>query len=398
MRVASGSSTAGDAEAAVGAAYDRVVAGLGRPPDLLLVGATSRYDARGIAAALAARAPGVPVHGSSSCLGVMTDEGFRSDWGAGLALLGLSDPDGAYGVGAVPIGGDPRAAAVAAARQALERAGRPGEVPGLVLLTAQPGHEERLLEGLEGWFGPNVVIAGGSSADEMTGANSYQIANEAALRDSVVVTAFFPSGEVMSSFHSGYEPTGHRGVVTKASGRTILEIDGRPCGDVYDAWADGVFTHWVSEGSPLALMRVTLHPFGRVVGQAGGAPYYVLSHAQGVTPEKGVTFLTEFAEGEVVELLRGTRDGLAMRAGRVIQSALETASASVDEVAGALVVYCAGCMLTMYDRMPEIAASVQAALGGRPFLGVFSFGEQGCFVGGENRHGNLMICATLFGA
>jgi hypothetical protein len=126
-------------------------------------------------------------------------------------------------------------------------------------------------------------------------------------------------------------------------------------------------------------------------------PYYVLGHPQATTPERGITFLAEFAEGETVVQLRGTRDSLATRAGRVIQSALETASASVDEVAGALVVYCAGCMLTMYDRMPEIAASVKAALGGRPFLGVFSFGEQGCFVGGENRHGNLMICATLFG-
>jgi len=28
---------------------------------------------------------------------------------------------------------------------------------------------------------------------------------------------------------------------------------------------------------------------------------------------------------------------------------------------------------------------------------VFTLGEQGCFPGGENRHGNLMICATLFG-
>jgi hypothetical protein len=30
-------------------------------------------------------------------------------------------------------------------------------------------------------------------------------------------------------------------------------------------------------------------------------------------------------------------------------------------------------------------------------MGMFSFGEQGCLFGGENRHGNLMISAIIFG-
>lgn len=397
MKVATGSSTLADADAAVEAAYARVRETLGGPPDLLLVHATSRYDPGRVAARVAALAPGVPVHGGSSCMGVMTEEGFHSHWGNGLGMLGLADPEGAYGVGAAPVGDDPRAAVVDAARQALAAADRPGEVPGLVLLTAAPGAEERLLEGIEGYFGPNVVVAGGSSADEMTAAHSYQIAGGRALRGSVVVATLFPSTEIMSSFHSGYEPTAHRGVVTRAEGRVIYEIDGRPCGDVLDEWADGMCAQWERDAGPAALMKVTMHPLGRVVGTAGGQPYYLLSHPQSVTPGRGIRLLTEFPEGEEVVLMQGTLDSLATRAGRVIQSALETTSATVDEVAGALVVYCAGCMLTMYDRMPSIATSVRDALGGRPFLGVFSFGEQGCFVGGENRHGNLMICATLFG-
>ena len=69
---------------------------------------------------------------------------------------------------------------------------------------------------------------------------------------------------------------------------------------------------------------------------------------------------------------------------------------TADQVSGALVIYCAGCMLTVQDEMEEVAAEVREALGGKPFLGAFTFGEQGCFTGGENRHGNLMISVVVF--
>jgi hypothetical protein len=53
-------------------------------------------------------------------------------------------------------------------------------------------------------------------------------------------------------------------------------------------------------------------------------------------------------------------------------------------------------MLTVRDRIDQVVAGLDEGLGGAPFLGCFTFGEQGCFVGGENRHGNLMISVTVF--
>ena len=46
--------------------------------------------------------------------------------------------------------------------------------------------------------------------------------------------------------------------------------------------------------------------------------------------------------------------------------------------------------------MEEVATEVREALGGKPFLGAFTFGEQGCFTGGESHHGNLMISVVVF--
>jgi hypothetical protein len=64
-------------------------------------------------------------------------------------------------------------------------------------------------------------------------------------------------------------------------------------------------------------------------------------------------------------------------------------------VVGALVVYCAGCMLTVGGRMSEVPEQLDAALNA-PFLGVFTFGEQGRLGAAANRHGNLMISVVAF--
>jgi hypothetical protein len=92
--------------------------------------------------------------------------------------------------------------------------------------------------------------------------------------------------------------------------------------------------------------------------------------------------------------MRGSADSLVARAGRVVQQARDDAG---GDVAGALVVYCGGCMLAVRDRMPEVQASINEALGEVPWLGVFTFGEQGVPTGGRAKHGNLMISCTAFG-
>ena len=102
-------------------------------------------------------------------------------------------------------------------------------------------------------------------------------------------------------------------------------------------------------------------------------------------------------EGDEVVLMTGTRDSLVTRAGRVATVAVEAANFNEDEVEGALVLYCAGCMLGVHDRLLEAIADLHKGLRYAPFLGSFTLGEQGCFIGGENRHGNLMIAVLVFG-
>ena len=94
--------------------------------------------------------------------------------------------------------------------------------------------------------------------------------------------------------------------------------------------------------------------------------------------------------------MNGSADSLTARAGRVASLARATGRLDQAAISGALMIYCGGCMLSVRDRLDEVTDGVNSALDGAPFLGAFTFGEQGALVRAGNRHGNLMISCIIF--
>lgn len=369
------------------------------------------FNVEDILATLRVHAPQVPLSGGTSCMGVMTQAGVHSEDGRGLAMLGIYDPQGSYGVGAAEIGEAPCAAAEFAIHSALEMAERPSEVPAMVWIMAAPGCEELLISGIEDVLGNDVPIIGGSSADNDLSGQWKQFANDEIYSNAVVVTVLFPSTEVMFAFHSGYKPTDVKGSVTKIAefeakdkkvddakteGRILLEIDGQPAANFYNYLGKDLISDELTHGGNI-MAQTTLRPLGRVAGHIGMIPYYQLSHPKGVTESGGLSLFSSVAVGDELSLMHGSIDNLVSRAGRVATSALEMYAAKPQDIAGALIVYCAGCRLAVQDRLDEVVEGLCVALPEVPFLGIHTFGEQGCFLGGENRHGNLMISVLLFG-
>ena len=86
----------------------------------------------------------------------------------------------------------------------------------------------------------------------------------------------------------------------------------------------------------------------------------------------------------------------AMAGAFVASAAAAMLPGGTQNLAGGLVVYCGGCMLAVGDEMPQVASAVTDSFEGKPFLGCFTFGEQGAILG-KNAHGNLMISAIAFG-
>ena len=374
---------------------ETALARLKGPPSLIVGGVASDAPRERMLAGLA---PGIAFHGSTSCSGVMTEAGTFTEGSGGSGFLAISDPEGDYGSAIAPIlAGDAQAAAATALIEALRRAGRPGEAPDLVWLTATPGQEEQVIEGLQGVIGLGVPICGGTAADNEVAGNWLVFNQDGAHGEAVAVTVMFPSVPLGYAFHSGYQPTQTKGVVTRAEGRSILEIDGKPGAAVYNDWTDGVVGHAIDAGGNV-LFDTTHNPLGRRRDAIAGFDYFLLSHPNAVTDEGALSLFSDIEEGDEVTMMVGSSDNLVQRAAWVADNALDMAHLGRDQIAGALVIYCAGCMLTVRDRMTEVSSGLARSLGNKPFLGNFTFGEQGCFVGGNNHHGNLMISVVVFGA
>jgi len=338
----------------------------------------------------------VAVHGATSCLGVMSGDGPCTENGAGA--FAIWDANGDYGTALSEFGSDPRSAAAAATADALLAADRPGESPDLIWISASPGSEELVLAGVEDVVGQNVPILGGSAADNSV-SGEWRVFDRTDIEaNGVIVSVLFPSTPISFAYHNGYAPTTHSGTVTAASGRLLQEIDGRLAADVYRDWIGaGAIPESVTETTAI-LSESTLSPLGQYLESVGDVPYYLLAHPAGLTPEGALELFADVDVGDRLTLMRGAPDQLTQRAGKVASLAAQSANMEPNKIAGALMVYCGGCMLAVQDRLTDVTDGVTEALPNVPYLGIFTFGEQGVVLDGRNRHGNLMISAVVFSA
>lgn len=335
------------------------------------------------------------LHGATSCKGAMANAGTATSEQADLGVFAIWDADGDFGTACKPFGDNPQDAAMQATRAALTRADRPGEAPDVVFVSSAPGNEERVLAGITAVVGTDVPILGGSCADDEIAGKWAVFDGTGETASGLVVSVLFPSTEVSVSFQSGYAPTDRSGIVTRAEGRRVFEIDNLPATERYSAWTGTDFR--APQGAPRQILsESTFSPLGRRIADVSDVHYHLLLHPAFAHPDGSMELFADVAVGERLHLMTGSPDSLISRAGRVAQQCRDDLPEDTG-IAGAVVVYCAGCMLAVEDRMNEVVTGLNSALNGAPFLGDFTFGEQGPVLGGENRHANLMISCIAFG-
>lgn len=333
--------------------------------------------------------------GATSCKGSMTRDGRAAE----LSAFVVSDPEGDYGKGIAELTGAPSAAAARATETALLNSDRPGEKPELVWVSGSPGAEEQLLAGIEQVVGPDVPIIGGSAADNSVSGDWRVFDGAHVLQEAVAVAVLFPSRPISIAYQNGYAPTEHKGTVTRAEGRRLIEIDGRPAGEVYERWTQGALPFLPEDGDGKAILAAsTFWPLGQKLAAQNGVEQFLLAHPATADSDGTLHLFADVAEGTELTQMSGSPDTLVARAGRVAGLARRAGGLDQAKVAGALMVYCGGCMLAVEDRVDEVIAGVVEQLGPAPFLGVFTFGEQGRVLGAGNKHGNLMISCIVFGA
>lgn len=379
----------------------------GLDPDFIFVFYGAAHDDELIAGFLRSRFPGTPFLGGTSCRGVMTDDGVGGPDSIGLLLI--EDPDGSYGSASVRLGADPIGDARQALLSALDGAGSAGELPELIWIYQSPGREELVIEGIRSVVGDRCPVIGGSAADDQVVGEWRVLTSDGPMTEGLVVGALFPSGNVTFAFEGGYEPTGASGVVTRLTfspsheesisdgvGRHILEIDGKPAADVYNHWLGGTLPADVVDHGGNILMEAAVSPIATVAGAVSDVRRFRLIHPESISAHRGIATFAEVEAGAEIFAMRGGRDQLIQRLGRVASAAVTPLPNSVDDIAGAVVVFCAGCLLAVGDEAERVGDTAAASFGGAPFIGCFTFGEQGSIFD-QNLHANLMISAVVFG-
>jgi hypothetical protein len=346
--------------------------------------------------------------GSSDSRAVMTNKGFakatdrayeyaKMEGKRSLAIMTVTSKDIVFGVGSANFADYPSVqdGSKAALLNAIKSAGKsPKELPQAILVTPARGLEEEAIEGIERVLGNNTPILGGTPGGPTFAVFGENKVYEKGVSLAVIYTKF----SVGSVFEGGFEVKDpNTGIVTKVDGQAIVEIDGKPALDVYDAWLGGEIGRLCKETPRFDLVRglLNLHPIYRKYTSPDGKVYSLFSHPwpkDKTLVERSVNTSTKIKVGERIYLSHGTWETLMNRVGNLPKMAKKHGKIDMNTKPIFGIGYiCAGVMGTIPEteraKMPLI---INYSNNDAPFIAPFTWGEQGHFPGIGNKHGNLL--------
>ncbi len=363
-------------------------------PDLILVYYTETQNAPALKEEFKKYYPNSQLLACSSCQATLSDKGYLL--GHSIAALAIQDEKGAYGTSACHLNTSRSVIDQVkdVLQQAIANSKRLGELPSLIILHSTSGYEELILQGIRDELGVNIPIIGGTAADDHIQGNWTLFDTSTLTTEGIAMAVLYPSARVSYSFHSGYVHTELSAIATKVEGRKLQMLNGLPAANVYANWYKTLSKTELDTSAIFA--QSTLYPLGRQAGEIHGLPYFSLTHPVAITPEGGIEVFCSINEGEQIYLMTGTSQMLISRAAKVVDSVNDYQQTSSSIPIGGIAIYYAGCMLHVMDSLNELAHNISNSMHKAPFICPFTFGEQGQFIGGEIRHGNLMISAVLF--
>ena len=230
-----------------------------------------------------------------SAVGMVTAAGLRRE---GCSAMAFGGEELAVGVGVAQsasldlsgAGSDATAAATAGLELPAGRA--------VVLLFLDPrsGEEGQAIDGAYRVAGGRVPLAGGGA----NGTTPTLYADGSAHEDAVVAVAIGCSGSIEVATAHGCRPRGIPALVTRAQGRTVMELDGRPAESVYlELVGQPGATLSDEEFERLAVLRPLAQPELR-----GNVR---LRHVMGRAPGGGLACATAIPQNAAIWLAEQTR-------------------------------------------------------------------------------------------
>ncbi|PIR71482.1 MAG: hypothetical protein CO145_01720 [Candidatus Nealsonbacteria bacterium CG_4_9_14_3_um_filter_37_13] len=341
--------------------------------------------------------PNVQIQGNSSAVAVMSPDGYHLGPVGSLAIMGIASDKVTIGVGGASLDEmTPREAGRKAIQEAMANSGKEGN-PRFIYITATPGQEEGILLGIEDIIGTDIPIIGGSAGDETLQGKWSNIANDNVSVNGVVLGAVYTDLKIGQAHEFGYMKTVKQGIVTRAEGRTLYEIDERPAAEVYNEWAGNHFAKELAEGG-MILAEATFYPIAKIVKGEKEQTYLCVSHPGIINlPEKSITMFTDIETGDEIMLLHGNWEWLVNRAQSTARLAMRSENISSGEGLFAFYTFCAGTLLAIPEgERAKVPSLLRDEIGDIPFVGGFTLGEQIFMPGVGNRHANLVNSLAIF--
>jgi hypothetical protein len=375
-------------------------AGVKGTTGLIVIFYTAQHPSEAILSAIRARqGESQRVIGMSSHEGILTAEGYHASPNGVVGALSMTEPGMVIGVGGASLDEAPGGqSARLALRRAARDAGMTTEKPSMVLLFANRGTEEAMLAAITEEIGPDVPLIGGTAAGRAADLAQKRdalawstIANGRRMSTGAAVAAFYAKAPFAYTYGGGYNRVSTKhGVVTDADPRVIRAIDGRPALDVYDEWLGGRPKAGLARGEPLKAAWLVK----KIEGDGVSHDQFIHVFTRDNSPS--VLFAeANVKNGDIVYPAEGSWNILMNRFAVMPREARKAANNMTP--ASGIFIYCAGALATIPpDQRTNMSYLVSQAIGDLPWLGVFTWGEQGHVPGVGNLHGNLMSSTLLF--
>ncbi len=359
VRAGTGVSRLEDAFQAGKAAAIAAVAPLGgRPPALVLVFTTPRYDLPALLAGIRSVTGSALLAGATGSGEIVGGEylGF----GAGVGVLAMTA--GPYRFGAASAGhirDGMRAAAGDIVRAARAQAGDSPFAAVLLLADSLLGDLQELVQGIYEAAGPRVALVGGGAGDEQKFVRTLVFHEGRIVEQGAVALWIAAEQPLRVVTRHGWTPIGRPLSVTRAEGTWVQELDGRPAADVYEEQLGLA----AGQLDPDHFWDTSiLHPFG--IMESDGTSVIRVARSRNVRGELKIQGCLP-PPGCAMQVMRGSADSLLDVTEEVVGTSL-----GARRDAGVLLTFsCAARAMILGKRAPEEARRLQAAAGDVPTFG-----------------------------
>ncbi len=371
-------------------------------PRFIVLYTTAEYGEQDIAKTLQSRFPEAKLFGMNVYKGVFSPDGLHIGERGSLAIMGFSGGDLAFGVGIreVADGADVTSLTKEAIADAARDAGKTvKDVPSVVLLGAMKGKEDAVVAGIGAVISEDVPLVGGTHCDDRFG-QGYVIGKDKICKPGIIVGLIYSQRKIGASFYSGFVGEKKSGEITSCDGRMLKEIDNRPAQEVYREWANGYFDDIDSSKESKLVMSSALCPLAKAVRLPNGKMRYIPVRPWRFNPDGTLNMGGDIHNGDTIYYVEASKKALRKRAGLVAKDAMVSGRIKMKQIAGGLHIYCAGAAKTLGlgpdEDTSKMVKEIRKTMGGKPFIGGFTAGEQGNIPGYGFFHGNLMSSMVLF--